>query len=178
MNRESRMSKETFPGDYSYLRVPTSGWMIPEVFPHKICPLRTPWKSGLPSEVTFIGRVKDVGIAEWVEIGVQPRRATITVFASLMNYLIPCNQYSQDHGSHLRWVSRSSGSSAWWKPGFLQVLRWCTCLIPRHYHKTRVVMHIDAITVRKYNGPLLIQVRTPPLESILMVGKCQWSNIL
>jgi hypothetical protein len=28
--------KETFPGDYSYLRVPTDGWMIPEGFPHKI----------------------------------------------------------------------------------------------------------------------------------------------
>jgi hypothetical protein len=45
------LSKETFPGDYSYLRVPTSGWLIPEVFPHKICPLRRPCKSGLPSHV-------------------------------------------------------------------------------------------------------------------------------
>lgn len=75
---ESRMGKETFAGDYLYLRVPTSGWLIPEVFPRKICPLRTPWKSGLPGDATFNGRVKDVGIAKRVENGVQPWSATIT----------------------------------------------------------------------------------------------------
>ena len=46
-NRKSCMGKETLPGDYSYLRVSTSGKMIPEVFPRKICPLRTSWKSRL-----------------------------------------------------------------------------------------------------------------------------------
>jgi hypothetical protein len=40
------MGKEMFAGDYSYLSVPTSGTMIPEVFPHKICPLQTPWIAG------------------------------------------------------------------------------------------------------------------------------------
>jgi hypothetical protein len=52
--------------------------MIPEVFPHKICPLRTPRKTELPGEATFIGRAKDVGIAERVENREQPWGATNT----------------------------------------------------------------------------------------------------
>jgi hypothetical protein len=65
---EFRIGKEMFAGDYSYLRVPTSGWLIPEVFPHKIC----------PGDATFNVGSKMLGIAKRVENGVQPWGATIT----------------------------------------------------------------------------------------------------
>ena len=69
---------------------------------------------------------------------------------------------------HMSEESRSSllyGESR----GFLPVLRWCTCSIPKRYHRTRVVVRIDAITVHKNNGPVrIIPLWYPPLtpESI------------
>ena len=47
------MGKELFAGDYIRISLclSTSRCMISEGFPHKTCPLGTPWKSGLPGEV-------------------------------------------------------------------------------------------------------------------------------
>ena len=71
------------------------------------------------------------------------------------NYrLVPCwcrssnlwVKYSQDHVTPVRRVSQSSLLYGESTRDVLPVLRWCTCSISRHYHRTRVVVRIESST--------------------------------
>ncbi len=64
------MGKSTFAGDYSYRIAVYLPVELDETrsFPHKICPLRTLWRSGFPGQVAFIGKIQDLITAKELKI--------------------------------------------------------------------------------------------------------------